>query len=56
MYVYLSLYIYIYIYIYIYVCVCVYIYTYLCLFNGISTFLGYIMPNPSFEKNSRGTI
>ena len=31
-------------YIYICVCVCVCI----CLFNGISTFLGYFMPNPSF--------
>ena len=26
------------------------------LFNGISTFLGYIIQNPSFEKNSSGTI
>ena len=27
-----------------------------CFFNGISTFLGYLMPNPSFYKNSSGTI
>ena len=27
-----------------------------CLFNGISTFVGYLMPNSSFEKNSSGTI
>ena len=26
------------------------------LFNGISTFLGYLIPKPSFEKNSSGTI
>ena len=26
------------------------------LFNGISTFLGYLMPNPSFYKDSSGTI
>ena len=26
------------------------------LFNGISTFLGYFMPNPSFQKDSSGTI
>ena len=26
------------------------------LFNGISTFVGYLMPKPSFEKNSSGTI
>ena len=25
-------------------------------FNEISTFLGYLMPKPSFEKNSSGTI
>ena len=25
-------------------------------FNGIATFVGYLMPNPSFEKNSYGTI
>ena len=24
-------------------------------FNGISTFLGYLMPNPFFLKNSSGT-
>ena len=28
---------------------------FLC-FNAISTFLGYLMPKPSFEKNSSGTI
>ena len=26
------------------------------LFNGIATFLGYLMPNPSFLKDSGGTI
>ena len=26
------------------------------LFNGISTFVGYIIPKPSFLKNSCGTI
>ena len=26
------------------------------LFKGISTFVGYLMPNPSFEKDSRVTI
>ena len=26
------------------------------LFNGISTFVGYLMPKPFFEKNSSGTI
>ena len=26
------------------------------LFNGISTFLGYLMPKQFFEKNSSGTI
>ena len=26
------------------------------LFNGISTFLGYLMPKLSFSKNSCGTI
>ena len=26
------------------------------LFNGISTFVVYLMPKPSLEKNSRGTI
>ena len=26
------------------------------LFNGISIYLGYLMPNPSFLKESRGTI
>ena len=26
------------------------------LFNGISTFVGYLMPKPFFSKNSRGTI
>ena len=25
-------------------------------FNGISTFVGYLMPKPSFEKNSSVTI
>ena len=25
-------------------------------FNGLSIFLGYLMPNPSFSKNSSGTI
>ena len=25
------------------------------LFNGISTFVGYLTPNPSFQKNSNGT-
>ena len=26
------------------------------LFNGISTFVGYLMPKPFSKKNSRGTI
>ena len=26
------------------------------LFNGISTFIGYLMPKPFFEKNSSGAI
>ena len=26
------------------------------LFNGISTFVGYVMPKPFSEKNSSGTI
>ena len=26
------------------------------LFNGISTFVGYLIPKPFFEKNSSGTI
>ena len=26
------------------------------LFNGISTFVGYLMPKPFFRKNSSGTI
>ena len=26
------------------------------LFNGISTFVGYLMPKPFSEKNSSGTI
>ena len=26
------------------------------LFNDISTFVGYLMPKPSFQKNSSGTI
>ena len=26
------------------------------LFNGISTFLGYLIPKPSFKKNSCGII
>ena len=25
-------------------------------FNGISTFVGYLIPMPSFQKNSNGTI
>ena len=30
---------------------------FVCLFfNGISTFLDYLMPNPSFKKNSSGAI
>ena len=40
----LSLSLYIYIYIYIYMCVCVF-WVY-----GISTFVGYLMPNPFFFK------
>ena len=44
--------IYIYIYIYIYV-FCLFA---LLLFNGISTFVGYLMQNPSFKKNSSGII
>ena len=27
-----------------------------CLFNGISTFVGYLMPKPFSKKNSSGTI
>ena len=27
-----------------------------CLFNGMSTFMGYLMPEPSLQKNSSGTI
>ena len=26
------------------------------LFDGISTFVGYLMPKPFFKKNSSGTI
>ena len=26
------------------------------LFNGISTFVGYLMPEPSFKENSSGAI
>ena len=26
------------------------------LFNGIPIFVGYLMPNPAFKKNSSGTI
>ena len=33
------------------VCVCVCV-----LFNGISTFLSYLMPSPLFWKDSSGTI
>ena len=40
---------------------CIYIYIYILfdlvsLFNGISTFVGYLMPKPFFQKNSSGTI
>ena len=31
-------------------------YSLVSLFNGISTFLGYLIPNPSFLKNINGTI
>ena len=31
-------------------------FTLLVLFNGVSTFLGYLMPKPPFKKNSSGTI
>ena len=27
-----------------------------CLFDGISAFVGYLMPKPSFLKDSSGTI
>ena len=55
---------YIYIYIYIYVCVCGGGWVFVCvvwfglvsLFNGISTFVGYLMPKLFFQKNSSGTI
>ena len=41
----------------IYTCVCVFCdMVYILLFNGISTFLGYLMPNPSFPKNCSSTI
>ena len=29
---------------------------FLSFFNGISTFVGYLMPKPFFKKNSIGTI
>ena len=50
---------------YVCVCVCVYIYIYIytytyrvwvSLFNGISTFVDYLMPKPYFEKNSSDAI
>ena len=38
------------------VLVCAFIRVFILLFNGISTLLGYLMPNPSFYKNSADTI
>ena len=32
------------------------LYVWFLLFNGISTFVGYFMPYPSFKKNSSGAI
>ena len=34
----------------------IYIYSLVSLFNGISTFVGYLMPKPFSWKNSTGTI
>ena len=49
--------IYVCVYVCVCVCVCVHIWFGLVsLFNGISTFVGYLMPNLFFEKNSSGTI
>ena len=37
------------------VCVCASVwFSLVSLFNGISTFVGYLMPKPPFEKNSSG--
>ena len=46
---------YIYIYIYVNICVSTYIYIF-SLFNGISTFVGHLMPKPYFKKNRNGTL
>ena len=35
-----------------YICVCVSAYLFVLLFNGISTFMGYLMPNPSLKNSS----
>ena len=41
----------------VYECVCLCVCVCVCsLFNGISTFIGCLMPNPSLLKNSCGTI
>ena len=51
------MYVYMYIYIYVYICICVYICLYIYIYvmvgwlvesYGISTFVGYLMPNPFF--------
>ena len=45
-----TIYIYIYIYICVCVCVCLYVLVFLFGFYGISTFVGYLMPNPFLYK------
>ena len=42
------IYLYMYVCVYIYMCVCVCVFGLVSLFNGISTFVSYLMPNPSF--------
>ena len=60
--------VYVFVFICVYVCISVHacifrrVRTFLCadesftLFHGISTFVGYLMPNPSLKKNCSDTI
>ena len=38
------------------VCVCVCVFGLVSLFDGISTFVGFLMPKPFSYKNNSGTI
>ena len=44
------------VYKYVYTQIYIYIYCLVSLFNGISTFVGYVIPKPFSKKNSSGTI